>query len=183
MTALNMAFTATTVSLDKSLGEIDRLLVAHGVTENRYTHMKPRDPNADGEDGQGRIVYEFLYPIDGDPFNRAGVRVAVIYQPVIERPNHRNRLRTPKGTTPQQAARALYWYLKAKFDAIDWGIEEFRVAFMPHLVTQLGTTFAEEPWLIDAAVSSPGSIAELTSVPDRRLLAAPVEARVIDDRS
>ena len=66
------------------------------------------------------------------------------------------------------AARALFWFLKAKFDSIDYGIEEFDVAFMPHLVTALGRTFAEEPLLISEAMARPESVGTMLALPAGR---------------
>lgn len=158
--ALTTAFTSTTIALDKSLTQVEGLLEQHGVREHRYMHTKPENPASVDEDGVGRLVYEFVRPGD-DYIDRRGVRITVMYTPTILRLHRgRHEKQRVKGTTAQMAARALYWFLKAKFDAIDYGIEDFEVAFMPHLVTQLGSTFAETPHLIGEAVSNPESITQ-----------------------
>ena len=166
---LQTSFATTAVSLDKSLLEIDRLLGRHGVKEKRYTHLEPENVNAKDDAGRGRILYEFVWPGGGEIWQRRGVRVTVAYRPAQERKAYRGRW-IVRGTTAQQAARALYWMLKAKFDSIDWGIEEFEVAFMPHLITQLGSTLAEEPRLLEAALVNP---AHLLDVPAHRSLPSP----------
>lgn len=164
--ALTKAFASTVVKFEKSMAEIEKILSDHGIRESRYTHMRPqRAPKnlADKSDETvGAIVYEFVSAPNGkkgagstELNERRGVRIAVKYQPEF------TEYKTPKGTTAEMGARALYWYLKAKFDSIDYGIEDFDVAFMPHLVTALGSTFAETPLLISEAVSHPESISTL----------------------
>ena len=163
---LNAAFSSTTVSFDKSMAEVEKLATKHGVRESRYTHKRPERAPRDGRDRspetQGAVVYEFVYPGKGLE-ERRGVRVTVAYQPQIGPQGGK------AGTTPEMGARALFWFLKAKFDSIDYGIESFDVAFMPHLVTAIGETFAERPILIGEAVSRPESIGMLA-------LPAPVRA-------
>lgn len=154
---LTTAFTNTQVALDRSLQQCEGLLGTHGIREQRYTHKKPLDPDAtEGGDALGSIVYEFV-----QEHERRGVRITVQYQPSIIKIGARHIPKRARGTTAQMAARALYWFLKAKFDAIDYGIESFDVAFMPHLMTQLGTTFAEAPELIDEVLAHPDSVAQL----------------------
>ena len=165
---LTTAFTSTKVALGVSLSQVEGLLEAHGVREQRYTHFKPDDPESVEQDGIGRIVYEFVRA-GTEATERRGVRITVAYTPTVIKINHRHIKRKANGTTAAMAGRALYWFLKAKFDAIDYGIEDFEVAFMPHLVTQIGSTFAETPQLIAEAVASPESIAQLA-------LPAPVPA-------
>lgn len=147
---LSPAFTDTQVSFSSSLDQIERLLEKHGIGEQRYTHLKPTD-----DDSAGRLIYEFVAPTAGER-DRLGVRLIVAYEPLVLK-----RGRKVKGTTAKMAARALFWMLKAKFDSIDYGIEEFEVAFMPHLITQLGMTFAERPELIAPAMDRPESIVTL----------------------
>lgn len=155
---LTKAFSGTSVSFDKSMAAVEKLLGEHGVRESRYTHLRPqRTPKNEFDkatETQGRVVYEFVYQGRGDA-ERRGVRIAVSYQPEI---GPRGGI---AGSTQEMAARALFWFLKAKFDSIDYGIEEFDVAFMPHLVTAIGETFAERPALITEAAQRPESIAML----------------------
>lgn len=156
--SLTPAFTSTTVSFDKSMSEVEKLLTRHGVRESRFYHRRPeRAPKAPGDhapETQGAVSYEFVYPGRGIE-ERRGVRVTVGYQPGVGPKGGQ------QGTTPEMAARALFWFLKAKFDSIDYGIEVFDVAFMPHLITALGETFAERPLLIADAVARPEALTML----------------------
>lgn len=164
--SLTPAFTSTTVSFDKSMSEVEKLLTRHGVRESRFYHRRPeRAPKTPAErapktpadrapETQGAVSYEFVYPGKGIE-ERRGVRVTVGYQPGVGPKGGQ------QGTTPEMAARALFWFLKAKFDSIDYGIEVFDVAFMPHLITALGETFAERPLLIADAVARPEALTML----------------------
>ena len=159
--ALTMAFTNTKVALERSMVQIEGLLEQQGIREVRYTHRKPLDPTAyDGEDAQGFITLEFLQP--GDEDTRRGVRIHVGYQPTVRRIDPRTKMaKKVRGTTANMAARALFWYLDTKFKAIQYGLEEFDTAFMPHLLTQVGSTIAEQPGLIGAVLNRPENIGQL----------------------
>lgn len=157
---LTLAFTNTKVALDRSMQQIEGILERNGIRESRYTHRKPLDPEAtDGEEAQGSLTLEFVQP--GDEATRRGVRITVGYQPAVLRLTANYTKKKVKGTTAEMAARALFWYLDTKFKAMQYGLEEFDTAFMPHLVTQLGTTMAERPELIGEAISQPQSIGQL----------------------
>ena len=132
------AFAGTTVGLDKSMVQVKKLLNEHDVRETRYTEI--------GDAAVGRVIYEFVH---GTEDTRRGVRIVVYWE------GKRGPQGGQKGSTPSMAGRALFWFLKSKFDSIDFGIEEFDVAFMPHLVTQLGPTFAEQPELIEQVLEDP----------------------------
>lgn len=159
---LNASFASTSVPFDRTMAQIERLLGEHAVRESRFTHMRPqRAPTSPGDrsvETIGRVIYEFVYQGKGAA-ERRGVRITVPYQPRIGPQGGK------AGTTGEMAARALFWWLKAKFDSIDYGIEEFDVAFMPHLVTQLGATFAERPALIAEAMQHPEHVATLALPP------------------
>jgi hypothetical protein len=135
------AFAGTTVPLDKSMVQVKKLLNEHGVFETRYTET--------GTPDEGQLIYEFVHGADE---SRRGVRVNVTWASFAGPKGGR------KGSTSSMAGRALFWFLKSKFDSIDYGIEEFDVAFMPHLMTQLGPTFAEQPDLIGQVILDPSAL-------------------------
>jgi len=155
---LTIAYANTTVSFDKSMGEIEKMLAAHGIRESRFTHRAPEQRQKDEKDlapeTLGHIIYEFVY---GKDETRRGVRVTVAYRPGPGNPGTKTG-----GTTREMGARAMFWFLKAKFDSIDYGIEAFDVAFMPHLITAIGETFAERPALIVEAAMRPEAIGMLS---------------------
>jgi len=104
----------TSVNWGKSQAQIGKLLDSAGISDVRFTFMQ----------SQQSIICEFNYPeeIDGKTMN-IGVRI------IIRIPEHKN---------PEQAKnqvhRALYYYLKSKFEALDFGLIEFMQEFMPHLI-------------------------------------------------
>lgn len=163
MGALTDSFTSTKVALDRSLQQIGTLLEGKGVRQHRYTHIRPETPTAaSGPESIGQIGVELVWPSEPP----VGVRVVVQYQPTrTYRYRGNGPLRRKQGTTAEMAARALYWHLKAKFDAIDYGLEEFEVAFLPYMITAGGFTFAERPQLVREAL-------ELAD-PDLKLLPPP----------
>ena len=158
---ITKAFANTQVALDRSTAQIDGLLELHGVRESRITHQKPLDPTADsGENAAGSLTLEFIQP-GTDDCERRGLRIRVDYQPTIRSIDRRSHTaRKTKGTTAEMAARALFWFLDTKFKAIQYGLEEFDDAFLPHLITQIGYTMAERPELAIALLDEPTSIGQ-----------------------
>lgn len=150
------AFAATSVSVDKTMGDAGKVLSKHGVREKRYTI---REPEKVGE--VGVIAYEFAWPGTAVQ-ERRGIRMLVHFREFAGPRGGRS------GVSAEQAARALFWQLKAKLDAIEFGLETVDVAFMPYLVTALGPTFAEEPSMIAQAIEEPGNIGTLLALPAGR---------------
>lgn len=155
---LTQAFASTKVSLDRSMSQIEGILEKEGIRESRYTHRKPVDPAAtEGEDAAGSLTLEFIRS-SADKLRR-GIRITVAYQPTVVKIDARTYTRRKvKGTTADMAARALFWYLETKFKSIQYGLEEFDTAFMPHLVTQIGMTMAEQPQLVERVLDQPENI-------------------------
>lgn len=132
------AFKSSTVSYANSVMALRKLLLANGVREIQT--------NERGTDDEGELALSFIH---GEDPERRGVRIRVQYK--VQR--------GPKGgqagSDQRMAARALFWFLKAKFDSIEYGLESFDVAFMPHLITESRTTFAEAPHLIETLLMEP----------------------------
>lgn len=132
------AFTSSKVSVANTWTHLRSLLQKHGVTQQQVTES--------GTATEGTLALAFLH---GEGTTQRGVRITVAYE----------TKRGPKGgrvgSDDKMAARALFWFVKAKFDSIDYGIEEFDVAFMPHLLTNRGMTFAEEPHHVTRLLEDP----------------------------
>lgn len=110
------AFIGTVVSESKSREAIERILLAHGAEAVRWTVL-----------GDG-IIVEFKHP-DGS------FAISVPYTLADARdPDQRRR----------QSLRALHWHIKAKFDAVDFGIEDMLKAFMPYLITSPNRTLIDD---------------------------------------
>ena len=101
------AFSSTVVPVGRSRDEIERLLLGHGAEAVRWTSLVDR------------VLVEFKHP-DGS------FAVGVCYD-MADAPTAAQRER--------QALRALHWHVKAKFDAIEFGLEDTLTAFMPYLIT------------------------------------------------
>ncbi len=116
------AYKSTQIHWGKSQANIWKLLSKHGVKDVRFTMLE----------SQGSIICEFNYcgEVDGKP-NTFGVRIQV----PIPQGRDSERLKN-------QAHRALFYYLKSKFEAMSFGLVEFVKEFLPYLVipTKTGTT-------------------------------------------
>ena len=109
------SYKATQVSVAKSREGIDKLLEKIGAVSFRWS----------SEVELGRETLEALLKVDG---RKLGFRLTVDYADEKER---------------KQMMRALYWYLKAKVEAIEFGLVDLEREFLPYLLTSSGQTVAE----------------------------------------
>ena len=108
------AYKSTSVNWAKSQANIGKLLDKVGIKDVRFTFMA----------SQGSIICEFNYPtIVDDKEVNIGVRI------IVRLPESKNQEQSKN-----QVHRALYYYLKTKFEALDFGLVEFVQEFMPHLI-------------------------------------------------
>ncbi len=124
------AYSNTTVSLFKTQDDLERLLGKHGITASRWTHLAETDSTP------GIVRFEFEWRRENG--GQLGFRVDVSYQ-YVAGPKGGQR-----GTTREQAGRALFWHVKNLLDAVDFGIVDLEQAFLPHLLTASGRTVYEE---------------------------------------
>jgi hypothetical protein len=125
-----MAYKSTTVPVEKSQGEIRKLLAAHGAQEFAF----------------GEATDETGTPWAAVSFTQRGLsvrlRVALKLDPrEIERKLQRARTKTREEftaeATEQEAKRiwrVLAWNLKARMVAVDEGLETWEEAFLAHIV-------------------------------------------------
>ena len=66
----------------------------------------------------------------------------------------------------RQRLRALYWYLKAKIEAIQFGLVDLEREFLPYLITASGKTVYEELGGVDMKLL-PAPLAEVAASPQR----------------
>lgn len=110
------AFNDTKVSESKTRDEIERILRKHDVEAIRWTVTD-----------QG-VLIEFKHPT-------GSYAVSASYSLADARlPDQRRR----------QVLRALHWHLKARFDAVDFGIEDMLRAFLPYLITAPNRTLIDD---------------------------------------
>lgn len=108
------SYKSTGVNWAKSQAQIGKLLDKVGIKDVRFTFMQ----------SQESVICEFNFPteIEGKAIN-IGVRIIVKVPPTKDIEQGKN-----------QVHRALFYYLKTKFEALDFGLVEFVQEFMPHLV-------------------------------------------------
>ena len=124
------AYASTSVSLFKTQDDLERVLAGHGITASRWTHY------AETETQPGLLRFEFEWQTLKQA--KLGFRVEVGYQ--YERgPKGGNR-----GTTREQAGRALFWHIKNLLEAVAFGIVDLEQAFLPYLLTASGQTVYDE---------------------------------------
>ncbi len=124
----------TTVPVDRSIAEIDRLVEKYGAEEFGYM----REP--------GRIV--IMFRVEG--------RVWIKLPLPLPSPDEERFRYTPAGyernastardayqRAVRQRMRAAVLMVKARLEAIDLGIETLEQAFMPYLMLPSGQTMAE----------------------------------------
>jgi len=115
---MTTAYKNTDVPIHKSREGIEKLLMRVGARGFRWESdlQASREAIAAILNWEGRTV---------------GFRLGVQY----EKGDERNR---------RQVMRALYWYLKSKIEAIEFGLFDLEEEFLPYLLTASGRTVSEE---------------------------------------
>ena len=106
------AYKSTQVNWGKSQASITKLLTLQGIQDVRFTFLQ----------SQHSLICEFNYPtkIENKDVN-VGVRI------ILPIPKDDEKAKN-------QIHRALFYYLKTKFEALNFGLVEFIQEFMPHLL-------------------------------------------------
>ena len=108
------SYAHTRVSPGQSRDVIEKLLARIGVEAFRWTNTV----NAEG--------IEFMWPRPEG--SSVGYRLVIHFGSQAQR---------------AQMLRALFWYLKAKIEAIEFGLLDTEQAFLPHMLTPGGQTVFE----------------------------------------
>jgi hypothetical protein len=136
------AYESTTVPVERSQGEIRKLLAKHGASRFEF---------GEAVDEQGTSWAAIAFALGG-----RSVRMRVPLKPVdraaIRRKLTRTRTRTERDleleAQDQEARRiwrVLAWNLKARLEAVEEGVETFDEAFLAHLLDeQTGETIYEQ---------------------------------------
>ncbi len=108
-------YQGTQVNWMKTQCEITALLAKNGILDSRFSYVG----------SQELLVLEFVKreKLGGDEETPVAVRL------VVPGVSERNR---------NQMHRALYYYLKSKFESLQFGFLEFTQEFLPHLVMSDG---------------------------------------------
>jgi len=108
------AYKHTSVAWGKSQANITKLLTEYGIQDTRFTFLQSRN----------ELICEFNYPTKiEDKDVSIGVRILVPIPKLEDLEKAKNQIH-----------RALFYYLKTKFEALSFGLVEFTQEFMPHLV-------------------------------------------------
>lgn len=104
---MSKAYIDTDTAVTHSRGAIEKLLNKHGIDTIRWTSL-PDCSVLEFKSDAGSFALTVRFDL-GD----------------AKTPAQRER----------QVWRALYWYVKAKLEAVDFGLEDMLRAFMPYLIT------------------------------------------------
>ena len=111
------AYSDTTVASNKSKEQIERLLKSHNVKAIRFTSLP------------SFALLEFVY----QPKVDAQIPYRVTIKPQISGDFSR-KPEKELDRAERQVWRVAYWWLKSKFEAIDFGLVEFQQEFLPYML-------------------------------------------------
>ncbi len=108
------AYKATSVQWGKSQADISKLMTKQGIQDTRFTFAQSKN----------QLICEFNYPIIIAKVEKpVGVRIVLPIPITHDLEKAKNQIH-----------RALFYYLKTKFEALNFGLVEFTQEFMAHLV-------------------------------------------------
>ena len=148
--AKDVPYRNTKVSYGDTKNHIEEMLKEAGAVALRWTE------SPDSMKGVALPVLEFIFPIEWNGIEKHfGVKV----QPPLlaSRKRAYGRRGTTIETSDRNASmRLLYWYLKAKLEAVRFGMDDVFTAFMSRVINQLpdgrestlGETMKERPQLL-----------------------------------
>jgi hypothetical protein len=106
------AYKNTKVNWAKSQALIGKLLDSRGIKDVRFTFLQT----------QFQLICEFNYPVVIEKKDAIiGIRILIPIKDESEQGKN-------------QIHRALFYYLKSKFEALDFGLVEFIQEFMAHII-------------------------------------------------
>ena len=143
---MTKAYSDTAVSPGRSKEQIEGLLLKVDATGFRWSTQLPS-----GERGDITPGYERLEAALDWNDKQIAFRLEVAYADEREK---------------RQRLRALYWYLKAKIEAIQFGLVDLEREFLPYLITASGKTVYEELGGVDMKLL-PAPLAEVAASPQR----------------
>jgi hypothetical protein len=155
---MNIPYSNTTIPPERSKADIEKLLKEHGITDMQWTNYK------------GDTTLRFLWQV-----TVKGVQKEIMFQFTPPRIEAQKRIwsqsdqRTIKATVQLEATsyRLMWWYLKAKLEVVQYGLESLEKEFLSHAVVSLPngkvTTVGESVESVFEAVRSPA----LTYQPER----------------
>lgn len=108
------SYAKTSVNWGKSQANICKLLEKNGIEDVRFTYLS----------SSNELVCEFNYPSEMQNKKvNIGIRILLPLPKIDNKEQAKNQIH-----------RALFYYLKSKFEAMNFGLVEFSQEFMAHLV-------------------------------------------------
>jgi len=120
----------TTVSWERTQGDITGLLMSHGARGIQWTNVFERN----------EINFRFAHRVVIDGVEKdIGVEIRVPIRVPTKTPSGRDRRITAKEVrrATNQAYRAVYWWLKAQLEAVDFGIQSIEQVFFANIICRL----------------------------------------------
>lgn len=130
------AFSSTKIDVFKTQSDLEGLLTKRGIKASRWTHF------AESKDTPGTMRFEFEWQPPQQL--RDVAQLPLSFRIDVGYKGETGPQGGQRGTTREQAARALYWHVKNLFDAVDFGIVDLEQAFMPYLLLASGETAYEK---------------------------------------
>ena len=169
------AYSSTSVPVERSKEAIRKLLIQHSARGVQFTEefSTPTQP--------GRIHVRFAKDIDG---NLRTVSVALEIpkppEPKRKRSPRRRYLGNGRWSDPKSSSdrdeqmyratyRALHWWLKSQFEAVEFGLLSFEDVFLSHF-----------EWVVDGKATTVGALIKPRLPSSGNLLPAPGGDDVID---
>lgn len=172
---MTTAYAATSVPVERSKENIRTLLIQQGARGVQFTEEFPTSTTP------GHINVRFAKEINGS-LRTVSVSLEVPQPPEPKRKvtPRRRYLRNGKWSEPKSASdrneqmerstyRALHWWLKSQFEAVDFGLLSFEDVFLSHF-----------EWMVDGQRTTVGALIKPRLPIGGNLLAAPSRDAVID---
>lgn len=128
MKSSKLPYYNTTISQEQTKAEMEKLLKDHGIKDIQWTTYK------------GQTELKFLHRIQIKGVER---EIGFVFRPpiiLIPRRQYDSKFnRYVKVNVPHDAMsyRLLWWYLKAKLEAVEYGLETVEKEFMSHILVSL----------------------------------------------
>ncbi len=142
----------TKKTVESTQADIQLLLYKHGAQGTRWTTI----PN------QGVLEVEFLFPVDQED-NAKRLLMFRVRPTILKRPNGEPH--------PEATMRLVFWWLKTKLEAIQYGLRTVTEEFLAEVVHQLSSgeeaTIGEIliPIIFSGELIEPGSLAKRLAAP------------------
>ena len=166
-------YASTKVAPEQTKAEIEKLLKEHGIKDIQWTMF------------EGRTTLKFLHHVTVKGVERT---IGFTFQPpiiphMIRQYNSKTFCYEKVSINNEPVAyRLLFWYLKSKLEAVEYGLQSMEKEFMAHIMVSLPSgeesTFGEK---LEQALEHSASISEFQALPYEPEKSACEQKKVIID--